>query len=157
MLALSVLNGKLGPKPIFSRGQNFALLSAIESLETVSRRIYSQCDECFNSTLSSYYNGQSLPNPQDMMRKSLSNITNSSGFSFVGSEMLGDSMTSGGGSGSMVKIGGRRDKKEVLKDDVRRGWDWRKGMKKDAKGQDVLRLLRAGLAQDLAKGWIEGS
>ena len=29
-------------------------------------------------------------------------------------------------------------------------------MKKDAKGQDVLRLLRAGLAQDLAKGWIEG-
>lgn len=66
-------------------------------------------------------------------------------------------MTSGDGSGSMVKIGGRRVRKESVMDDVKRGWDWRKGMRKDAKGQDVLRLLRAGLAQDLAKGWIEGS
>ena len=91
-----------------------------------------------------------------MMRKTLSNMTSSSGFSLEGSELLGDSMTSGGGSGSMVKIGGRRDK-ETARDDVLRGWDWRAGMKRDAKGQDVLRLLRAGLAQDLARGWIDGS
>ena len=120
MLANSVLKEKLGPKPVLSRDQNLALLSAIESLETVSRRIYSQCEECFNSTLSSHHNSQSLPNPQEMMRKTLSNVTSSSGFSLEGSEMLGDSMTSGGGSGSMVKIGGRRDKKDSVKDGAKR-------------------------------------
>ena len=66
-------------------------------------------------------------------------------------------MTSGGGSGSMINIGGPRDKMQSKKEEVKRGWDWRKGVKSNAKGEDVLRVLRLGLAQDIAKGWIEAS
>ena len=40
----------------------------------------------------------------------------------------------------------------------RRGWDWRKGLAEGAKGEDVLRMLRLGLAKDIARHWIsEGS
>ena len=68
--------------------------------------------------------------------------------------MLGESMTSGSGSGSMVHVGRGRDKRDDSKDDVKRGWDWRKGLEKDAKGEDVLRILRLGLAKDIAKHWV---
>lgn len=157
MSKILILTAELEQKPMLSRAQTLALLSAIESLETVSPKIYAQCENCYIATLSSYHSSQSLPNPQDMMRKTVSSLTSSSGFSLAGSELLGESMTSGGGSGSMVKIGGRRDRKEDKEADVRRGWDWRRGVKSNARGADVLRILRLGLAQDLAKGWIEGS
>lgn len=43
-------------------------------------------------------------------------------------------------------------------EDRKRGWDWRKGLAEDAKGEDVLRILRLGLAKDIARHWIsEGS
>ena len=41
-------------------------------------------------------------------------------------------------------------------EDVKRGWDWRKGLGEKAKGEDVLRVLRLGLAKDIAKHWIAG-
>ena len=66
-------------------------------------------------------------------------------------------MTSGGGSGSMVKLGGRGTNKEDKTEAVKRGWDWRKGVRSDAKGEDVLRVLRLGLARDMAKAWIIGN
>ena len=140
--------------PILSQAQNLVLLSAIESLETVSSNIYSRCEDCFASTLSSYRNGQSPPNPQEMMRKTASSLTSSSGFSLVGSEMLGESMTSGGGSGSMVKVGERRNETDIKVNAVKRGWDWRQGIQKNASGADVLRILRLGLAKDMAKAWL---
>ena len=88
------------------------------------------------------------------MRKTVSSLTSSSGFSLVGSEMLGESMTSGGGSGSMVKLGDRRTKNEKKMEDVKRGWDWRKGVRGNAKGEDILRILRCGLAKDMARAWV---
>ena len=63
-------------------------------------------------------------------------------------------MTSGEGSGSIVKIGGRRGKNDSRRDEVKRGWDWRRGTKGNDKGEDVLRILRLALAQDMAKGWV---
>ena len=43
-------------------------------------------------------------------------------------------------------------------EDKNRGWDWRKGLAGEAKGEDVLRILRLGLANDIARHWIsEGS
>ena len=36
----------------------------------------------------------------------------------------------------------------------KRGWDWRKGLAENAKGEDVLRILRVGLAKDIARHWI---
>lgn len=53
-----------------------------------------------------------------------------------------------GSSGALVKP--RPDRK--------RGWDWRNGLAEEAKGEDVLRMLRLGLAKDIARHWIsEGS
>lgn len=92
-----------------------------------------------------------------MMRKTVSSLTSSSGFSLVGSEMLGESVTSGGGSGSMVKLGERQRKTEGKVGEVKRGWDWRKGVQSSAKGEDILRVLRLALAKDMARAWVEGS
>lgn len=39
-------------------------------------------------------------------------------------------------------------------EDKERGWDWRKGLAKGAKGEDVLRILRLGLAKDISRHWI---
>ena len=142
------------PQPILQQQHNFTLLSAIESLETVSRNIYMRCEDCLTSTLSSYHNNQSPPSSREMMRKTVSSLTSSSGFSLVGSEMLGESMTSGGGSGSMVKLGDRRTKNGIKTDEVKRGWDWRKEVQRDANGEDVLRTLRRGIAKDMARAWV---
>lgn len=53
-----------------------------------------------------------------------------------------------GSSGTLVKP----------QQDRKRGWDWRNGLAEEAKGEDVLRMLRLGLAKDIARHWIsEGS
>ena len=38
-----------------------------------------------------------------------------------------------------------------------KGRDWRAGMVSTAKGEDVLRILRLGLAQEMARHWIQGN
>ena len=38
---------------------------------------------------------------------------------------------------------------------TKKGWDWRAGVSRDATAEDVLRILRLGLAKDMAKHWIE--
>ena len=151
------LIGRSEPQPILSQHHNLALLSVIESLETVSRNIYMRCEDCLTSTLSSYHNSQSPPSSREMMRKTVSSLTSSSGFSLVGSEMLGESITSGGCSGSMVRLGDRRPKNENKTDEVKRGWDWRKGVQSNANGKDILRSLRCGLAKDIARAWVVNS
>ena len=35
-----------------------------------------------------------------------------------------------------------------------RGWDWRGGLPEDARGEDVLRMLRVGLAGGLSLGGL---
>ena len=105
-------------------------------------------------------------------------MTSSSGFSLVGSSMI-DSRTSNGGSGIgsgatgrtesgsgagsgvLILLGDDNDDNDADRDrhgirDVRRGWDWRKGMRADSTAGDALRVLRLGLARDLSKGWLEG-
>lgn len=41
-------------------------------------------------------------------------------------------------------------------EEVKRGWDWRDRLGEKAKGEDVLRILRMGLARDIAKHWMAG-
>lgn len=84
-------------------------------------------------------------------------MTSSSGFSLVGSFMLESESSmggggDGGGSGVMVKApkdGGKGDS-------AKRGWDWRKGVGREALGSDVLRILRLSLARDISRAWVEG-
>ena len=74
----------------------------------------------------------------------MSSMTSAGSFSLVGSSMLDSASSAASGSKALIKP----DKEE------RRGWDWRKGLEKDAKGEDVLRILRLGLARDIARHWV---
>lgn len=145
------------PQRVLSLPQCFALLKAIEDLQTVTPRVYGQCEECFRSTLAAAHGTQQAPSPRDMLRKTVSSMTSSSGFSLVGSSMLeSESSIAETGSGSGVMVNTPNDGRKGG-DGVKRGWDWRRGMVgRDASGEDVLRMLRLGLAREISRAWIEG-
>ena len=76
----------------------------------------------------------------------------------IGSMML-QSATSDGirsASDGRRETNGSDDSSENLIE-VGRGWDWRKGIRRDSKGSDVLRILRVGLAREMAAGWVKGA
>jgi hypothetical protein len=118
------------------------LLKAIEDVQQVGPRVYTACAEFLQTVVAS---GQGLKGstPADLLRKSTSNMSGSSNFSLGGSWMIAsqmkDTMSS---SGVMVK------------GNIKRGWDWRKNISAKTTGDDVLRILRHGLAKDLAKAWM---
>ena len=75
----------------------------------------------------------------------------SSSFSIVGDSMINSESSGMGSSKALVKS------QEVNpEEEVKRGWDWRIGLDEKAKGEDVLRILRLGLAKDIAKHWMAG-
>ncbi|KAK5987182.1 Nuclear pore protein NUP85 [Cladobotryum mycophilum] len=119
---------------IISLEQIDVLLKAVEDIQTVGSRVYETCEEFFNLVLSS---GQGLKGstPQDLMR----------------STNLGASFMMSGGS----LLASHMQKSVMGGGKVNRGWDWRKGMMANSKGEDVLRKLRLGLAKDLAALWLE--
>ncbi|KAL4901782.1 hypothetical protein BDW74DRAFT_159504 [Aspergillus multicolor] len=143
---------------ILNPSQQVAILSAIEDLETVTPRVYAQCEECFRSTLLQYYYKQAgkasdssvlPPSPRALLKKSVSSMTASSTFSIIGSDMLGARTRSSSGSadGSGVLVPRASEKTQT-----EREWDWRAGLPEDTKGEDVLRMLRLGLAHGLSLG-----
>jgi hypothetical protein len=150
---------------ILTTAQQFAILSAIEDLETVTPRVYAQCEECFRSTLLEYssskhgFSGKSdsfvlPPSPRALLKKSVSSLTGSSTFSIIGSDMLESARTrslSGSAEGSGVLV--PRSEGAV---GAEREWDWRAGLTEDAKGEDILRMLRLGLAGGLSLGALGG-
>jgi hypothetical protein len=118
------------------------LLKAIEDLQTVGPRVYSACAEFLQTVIAS---GQGLKgsSPTDMLRKTTSNSSGSSSFSMIGSSMVASQLKQ-----SMSSSG------VLVKGNIKRGWDWRQGISASTKGDDVLRILRLGLAKDLAKAWL---
>ena len=79
-----------------------------------------------------------------MLKKTVSSMTGSSSFSLIGSSMLPTETQATEGSGVLVKA------------DVKRGWDWRKGLPREGTSKDVIRILRLGLAKEIARGWLAG-
>lgn len=134
------------PKSLLSHAQTLAILKAVEDVSTVSATIYERAEETLRSALASFH-GSAPPSPRTTLKKSNSNMTGS-GFSLVGSELLrmshGEDNLSGSGSGSGV----------LVKGPVKRGWDWRKGLEREATGETVLQLLRVGLAKELGRTWL---
>jgi hypothetical protein len=118
------------------------LLKAVEDLQTVGPRVYSDCTEFLDLVIAS---GQGLKgsSPTDMLRKTTSNSSGSSSFAMVGSSMLASQLKQ-----SMSSSG------VIVKANIKRGWDWRKGISASTHGDDLLRILRLGLAKDLAKAWL---
>ena len=91
-----------------------------------------------------------------MLKKQMSSITSGSSFSLVGSSLLDDQLVdamdvdSGESSKMLVRSG------EEEGEGKKKGWDWRKGMDEGANGEDVVRILRLGLARDVAACWMRG-
>jgi hypothetical protein len=118
------------------------LLKAIEDLQTVPSRIYAACNEFFQTVIASTQ-GLKGSSPMDLLKKSTSSMSGTSSYSLVGSSMLASQLQrSIGNSGVLVK------------GNVKRGWDWRRGLSAGTTGEDILQILRFGLANDLAKVWI---
>ena len=133
------------PKRVLTDDQVFALLKAIEDLQTVTPRVYDQCEEFFQSAIRNAH-GTEPPSLQSMFKKTQSNLSASMfSFSMIGSQMMesGPPSRSMGSSGVMVP------------GSIKRGWDWRVGLPNDVKGDDVLKQLRVGLAKQLAMGWMD--
>lgn len=82
-------------------------------------------------------------------------MTSSSGFSLVSTSMLEfESSVGGAGSGSGVIV--KRPSDGGKGDGVKRCWDWRNGMARDMTGDDLLGILRLGLARDISRAWVDG-
>ncbi|KAJ5681460.1 uncharacterized protein N7477_001400 [Penicillium maclennaniae] len=108
--------------------------------------VFAQCEECFRSTLLGYNHlpeGAAL-SPNTILKKSISNLSAST-FSLIGNELL-SGPTSAGSSGVLVPRPGDKDSGRA------RGWDWRAGLPESTRGEDVLRMLRLGLAKGLSFG-----
>jgi hypothetical protein len=136
------------------------LLRAIEDLSTVHPRILASCTECLGSTLASAH-GAPAPDPRDLMKKSISDLTastafsQSTGFSLVGSSMLGSKPALKGSSYAAVTATGTTNAKG--NQNIRkRGWDWRSNFPQDLTPERLFKKLRLGLAEEVGRAWIEG-
>ncbi|KAJ9605743.1 hypothetical protein H2200_009592 [Cladophialophora chaetospira] len=155
-------------KRLFTLPHLYALLSAIEDLSTVSARVFAATEHCLAYSIREYSGVEAL-SPREMLKKSMSSGSGSgegSAFSYsvLGSEMLGRSMTTegsgsgvGGSSAVIVRGKGGKGKGKAGGKDHERGWDWRARFVKegdgDVSGQDILRVLRMAIAEELA--WAE--
>lgn len=142
---------------VFTSEQLYAILAAVEDLQTVSDRVYTATEECFKASLRQYH-GSQPPSPHAMLKKSISSGTNSNfSFSMMGSEMLANSSESLGARsmGSAVLVNGKKDKATNDGSDDR-GWDWRSYfLGSDTTGADVLKYLRLSIAQELSIASLE--
>ncbi|KAJ6098628.1 hypothetical protein N7467_000163 [Penicillium canescens] len=146
------------PTPVLTVSQQFTILSAIEDLETVTPRVYAQCEECFRSTLLAATQSSdpsfAPPSPRALFKQSVTNF-NASTFSLMGNGMLESARTHSGSGSGPASMGGsgvlvpRPSDMSAVGD---RGWDWRVGLPESARGEDILRMLRSGLARGLSHG-----
>ncbi|KAL5119705.1 hypothetical protein ACEQ8H_002311 [Pleosporales sp. CAS-2024a] len=128
-------------KRTFTLGHLYDILAATEDLETAPSMIRKQCEEVLATTLSAAHD------PQRGLQKSTSNLTSaSSQFSLI--EFGSTESASVEDSAMLVKGGGV--------DECRRGWDWRRGFGKSTTGDDLIRVLRLGVAREIGRAFAEG-
>ena len=108
-------------------------------------RVYAECEKCFRSTLAAYESKRAPASPRALLKKTMSSMTSAGSFSLVNSSMLDSESSDGMGSSKALAKSEENEK---------RGWDWRKGLERDAKGSDVLRILRLGLAREIARHMV---
>ncbi|KAF2189212.1 hypothetical protein K469DRAFT_723963 [Zopfia rhizophila CBS 207.26] len=138
------------PKRTLTLQHLYSLLAAIEDLETAPSMIFAQCEECFSSTLAAAHGANVPSSLSRSLHKSTSNLTTaSSQYSLIGSQDLGSLEGQSTESSAVLIKGGNVN-------DANRAWDWRKGFGKEAKGSDVLRILRLGIAREIGRAWAEG-
>jgi hypothetical protein len=133
------------PKRTLTLRHLYDLLAAVEDLDTAPSMIRSQCEEVLSTTLSAAHDPSGAQH--GLLQKSTSNLTTaSSQFSLI--EFGSTDGQSAENSAVLVKGGGINE--------CQRGWDWRRGFNKGASGQDVIRVLRLGVAREIARAFAEG-
>lgn len=136
------------PKRSLSLAHLYALLAATEDFETSGALVRSQCEEVLNTTLAAANGDAHVPEPRSLLQKSVSGLSAESTFSLIGSQDFSNDGNSTEASAVLVK-GARVG-------DVKRGWDWRAGFNKGAKGSELIRVLRLGVAREIARCFAEG-
>ena len=134
------------PKRTLSLRHLYDLLAAIEDFETSGALIRNQCEEVLQTALGAAH-GDSVPEPRSLLQKSTSGLSGST-FSLIGSQDFSTDAQSTQASAVLVR-GGKIN-------DVQRGWDWRAGCPKGAQGRELLRILRLGVAREVARCFAEG-
>jgi len=83
-----------------------------------------------------------------LLKKSVSELTASSGFSMISSNITTSSLESGKR---------RAGRKEAKAGETKRAWDWREDWADGASGEGVLQDLRMALAREVARAWMQSS
>lgn len=121
----------------------YDLLAVVEDLETAPSMIRIQCEEVLSRTFSAAHGSANL-------QKSTSNLTTaSSQFSLIGSTDFGSANAQSAESSTVLEQGGHVD-------EGKRGWDWRRGFPRGATGEDVIRVMRLGVAKEISRAFAEG-
>ncbi|KAF2853384.1 hypothetical protein T440DRAFT_304146 [Plenodomus tracheiphilus IPT5] len=137
------------PKRTLTLQHLYSLLSALEDLDTAPSMIRTQCEEVLRTTLHAAHASSTLSSSSHLQH-STSNI--SSTYSLINSTDLqstGASASNSVAHSAVMGHGGGIG-------DVRRGWDWRKGFGQGKGGEDVLRVLRLGVAREVARAFADG-
>lgn len=123
----------------------------------MSPRIYKQCEDCLQSSLSHHFEhdtrmesedySSTSPStsfgaapPRSLLQKSILGQSGLSGFSLIEHEMM---------SASKIR---QFDEGHRPDEHFKREWDWRVGVEKNFQGEDIIRMLRLHLAKGLAFG-----
>ncbi|KAF7874248.1 hypothetical protein EAF04_002920 [Stromatinia cepivora] len=131
------------PNSLLSTSQIDILLRTIEDIQGIGPRIYSVCN-AFLETVIKNASGLKGSNPMDLLSKSSSGTSGS--FAMVGSSMMASQFHKSVSASGLLNKG-----------DIKRGWDWRNGITAGMTAEDILRVLRLGLAKDLARAWLQES
>ena len=107
-----------------------------------------QCETCLSTTLSAAHDPSHILSPHSQLQKSTSNLTTGS-YSMIGSADFG-SVEGRSTESSGVLVG------RTGNDESKRAWDWRIGLGKESTGEDVVRILRLGIAREVGRAFAEG-
>lgn len=128
-----------------TRDQSLVIVRAIEDLQAVPRHIFEQSEVFLRSVLASHRGGSFPESPRKLL-KTMSSMASGSSFSLVSSSLL-ESLSSNS-TDQAVANSDTLPKAE-------KGWDWRDGMQEEWGAEDLLRVIRLGLARTLARSWID--
>lgn len=133
-------------KRIFSKEQIFNLLRIVEDYATAPTRLRENAESLLQASLNAYRDGGKV-SMSGLLKKSRSDLSSSkAGLGGSSYDMLASS----------VMVQSQEKGKKAA--GVPRAWDWRKGLDGlgggvDVGEKEVLALLRAALAQEVARGW----
>lgn len=132
-------------KRVFTREQVWGLLRVVEDWDTAPSRIRENGEALLKASVEAFRGGVGSSGVLRKTRGQGSGSGSDEGLEGSSWDML---LASSSASGQSLK---------GMQTDVRRGWDWRKGLDAvvgaDMGGKEVLMLVRTALAREVGRGW----